>query len=148
MIGVLGTCRPARIDKRVMEILLDIVDNPLLEIRWTFAQHSQSGSGLDHECLVTGSKGFDEIMLKEANDAVSVSLRDSAAGFSTLSHFLARRAVRHPVPNHKVTRTEQIRTDDARSPEIVERPERLSAREAGNRAITPPHGSFPDPEGH
>jgi len=33
MIRVLGTRRPARIDKSVMKTLLNIVHNPLLEIR-------------------------------------------------------------------------------------------------------------------
>src|SRR6476620_5263904 len=98
MIRVLGTRRPARIDKSVMKTLLHIVHNPLLEIRCVFAEHSEAGSGLRHDRLVTESDGLDEIMLKQANDSVRISLRDWAVGFSALSRLLASHAVRYPGP--------------------------------------------------
>jgi len=144
MIRVLGTRRPARIDKRVMKILLDIVYDPLLEVRWIFAEQSETGSGLRHEHLETGSHGRDEIMLKQANDSVRISLRDS--GFSALPLFLARRAVCHPVPNHNMTRAEEIRTNDAPTAEVVECPKRLPACEARNGGVTLPHGPVPNAE--
>jgi hypothetical protein len=146
MIRVLGTRRPARIDKGVMKTLLNIVHNPLLEISWVFAEHSEAGSGLRHDRLGTGSDGLDESMLKQANDSVRISLRDWAVGFSALSHFLARRAVRYPVPNHNMTRAEHIRTNDAHTAEVVECPKRLPACEADNRGVTLPHGPVPDSE--
>jgi hypothetical protein len=146
MIRVLGTRRPARIDKGVMKTLLNIVHNPLLEIRWVFAEHSEAGSGLRHDRLVTGSDGLDEIILKQANDSVRISLRDLAVGFSALSHFLARHAVRYPVPNRNMTRAEHIRTNDAHTAEVVGCPKRLPACETGHRGVTLPHGPVPGPE--
>jgi len=146
MIRVVGTRRPARIDKRVMKTLLNIVHNPLLEIRCVFTEHPEAGSGLRHDRLVTESDGLDEIMLKQANDSVRISLRDWAVGFSALSRFLARHAVRYPGPNHNMTRAEQMRTNDAHTAEVIECPKRLPACETGNRRVTLPHGPVPDSE--
>jgi hypothetical protein len=123
-----------------MKTLLNIVHNQLLELRWVYAEHSEAGSGLRHDRLVTGSDGLDEIMLKQANDSVRISLRDWVVGFSAPSQFLARRAVRYPVPNRNMTRAEHVRTNDAHTAEVVERPKRLPACEAGNRGVTLPHG--------
>jgi hypothetical protein len=142
MIRVLGTHRPDRIDKGVMETLLNIVHNALLEIRWIFAEQPKASNGLRHNCLVTGSNCLDEVTLKQANDSVSIGLRDWAVCFSALSHILARCAIRDPVPNHNVTWTEHIRTDDAHAAEVIKCPKRLPACEAGNWGITAPHGSF------
>jgi hypothetical protein len=76
MIRVLGTRWPARVDKRVVETLLDIVHNPLLEIRWIVAEQSEAGSGLRHDHLVTGCNGLDKIVLKQSSDPVRIRLRD------------------------------------------------------------------------
>lgn len=140
---MLGARRPARIHKTVMKVLLNIVHDSLLEIRQVVAEQSEAGNGLGHDRFITGSNGHLKIMLEQANDTVSIGLRDWAVGFSPLSLRLARRTVRHPVSNHHVTLAEHIRTHDAETADVIECPERLPTCEAGSRrlTLTPPHST-------
>jgi len=46
MIRVLGTCWPARVDKCVVQPLLNIVNNPPLEVRRIVREHSNAGDRL------------------------------------------------------------------------------------------------------
>ena len=58
MIRVVGTCWPARVDKRVMEILLNVVNDPLLEIRRIVREHSDAADRFLDDRLVAGTNGL------------------------------------------------------------------------------------------
>lgn len=65
---------PARIDKRVMDKLLNLVDNPLFKVLWIGTGHPEASNRLTHRCFVPAPNGLHEIAVEQANHAVCVSL--------------------------------------------------------------------------
>jgi hypothetical protein len=58
MIGVVGTRWPARIDERVMQILLHVVYDPLFEIRRIVHEHPDAADRLVHDRFMTAAYGL------------------------------------------------------------------------------------------
>ena len=69
MIRVLGARRPARVDKSVMEKLLNVV-----EIVSIISEHSNASNRLLHRWFVATPNGLHEIMPKQANHPVCIRL--------------------------------------------------------------------------
>ena len=72
MVRVLGTRRPGRVDKGVMEKLLNVVNNPLFEVFWFISEHSNAGNRLFYRGFVATPNGLREIMGKQANHTLGV----------------------------------------------------------------------------
>jgi hypothetical protein len=79
MIRVLGTGWPARVDKCVVQPLLNVVNNPLLEIRRIVCEHSNAGNGLFYRRFVSAANRLYKILRQQASDPVCVRLRDWTA---------------------------------------------------------------------
>lgn len=71
---MLGARRPARVDKSVMEKLLNVVNNPLFEILWIISEHSNSGNRLLYRWFVATSNGLHDIMLEQATHTICFRL--------------------------------------------------------------------------
>jgi hypothetical protein len=63
MIRVLGTCRPACIGKCVVQPLLNVVDNPPLEIRRIVREHPNAADRFLYRRFVAAANGFQKILL-------------------------------------------------------------------------------------
>jgi hypothetical protein len=119
MIRMLRTRWPTRIHERVMEILLNVVNNTLLEVGWIISEYSNPSDGFLDAWLLTAPDSFDEIMHKAPKHAIGVSLGNEI--FPTPSGDIARRAVRYVVPNQDVASAEDLMAHDADTAPSVER---------------------------
>jgi len=119
MIRMLWTRWPARINERVMETLLNVVNNTLLEVGRIITEYSDPSDRFLDGRLVTAPDSFNEIMHKEPKHAICVSLGNQV--FPTPSGDIARRAVRYAVPNQDVAPTENLMAQDAETAPSVER---------------------------
>jgi hypothetical protein len=110
---MLGTRRPARIHERVMEILLNIIDNLLFELFRIVTEHAASSNRLLDRRLVVLPKSHEKVVAEQPDQTVRVRLRDGAFFFPATSDFIARCAVRDAVANLNVALAEHLSTDDA-----------------------------------
>ena len=71
---MLRTRRPARIHERVVEKLLNVVNDTLLEVGCIISEYSDPSDRFLDGRLLTASDRFDEIVHKEPKHANGVSL--------------------------------------------------------------------------
>lgn len=72
MIRVLGACRPTRVDERVMEKLLDVVDDTLFEIAWVIREHPNARNRLLDRPFMAPTNGRLEIPGEQASYTLCV----------------------------------------------------------------------------
>ena len=133
---MLWTRWPARIHERVMETLLNVVNNTLLEVSWIISEYSDPSDCFLDGWLLTAPESFNEIMHKEPKHAICVSLGNQI--FPTPSGDIARRAVRYAVPNQDVAPAEDLMAHDAETAPGVER-QYITALRTGTGSVTLPH---------
>jgi hypothetical protein len=63
VIRMLGTCWPARVDKCVVQKLLNVVNDPLLEIRRIVSEHSNAADRFLYRRSVAVANGLQKIIL-------------------------------------------------------------------------------------
>ena len=133
---MLWTCRPARIYERVVNKLLNVVNNTLLEVGRIIGEYSDPSDRFLDGWLLTASDSFDEIMQQEPKHATCVSFGNQV--FPTPSGDIARRAVRYAVPNQDVAPAQDLMADDAEAAPSIER-EQITALRTGTGSGTLPH---------
>jgi hypothetical protein len=136
---MLGTLRPARIDERVVQLLLHVVNDSLLEIRGIVGKHSNPRHRLFHRHVMAGTEGGVEVGSEQALHPISVVLRDRSRRFALTADRLALCAVRDTVSRHDVVVAERSCAHDAEAAERLERAQRLLARGTDRNLSCPPH---------
>lgn len=91
--------------------------------------------------LVTASNGLDEIVPKQVNQTVCVSLGNWALFFPAPSDYLTRRAVCYAMTNLYVAFAKGLMTHDAQAAPVIVR-KRLAAFKTGAGSIDLPHDWF------
>src|SRR5436190_23728105 len=111
MMRVLGTWRPARIDKCVVQPLLNVFDNSQLEVNRIIAELPNPGGRLFQLRFVTRPDRLDEISSKESKHPVHLALGDLL--FPTAPNDIAGRTVGHAVANRDVAGAKELTAHDA-----------------------------------
>ena len=138
MIRMVGTCWPARVDERVMEMLLNVVDDPLLEIRRIVREHSDAADRFVDDRFVARTNGLSKILPQQTSDTVCSRLQDRPVLLPVPSDLLACRAVCHAGPKDEVPTTERPAAHDTHA-EIIERLDEFRALSTTERSVTLPH---------
>ena len=142
MIGMVGTGRPARIHKGVVEKLLNVVNNLLFEVLWTISEYPDASHCLLDDRLVIAPNGLEEIVPEQANQTLGVRLANRAIFFPISPDFLARPTVRDSIADPNVARAKDLLTDDAHAARVIER-DRLVATRTDTGSVTLPHARSP-----
>jgi hypothetical protein len=139
MIRMLWTRWPARICERVVEKLLNVVNDTLREVDWIISEYSDPSDRFFDNRLLIAPDRFDEIIDKEPKHTVCVSLGNRL--FPTPPGDIARRAVLDAVLNHDVAPAEYLMAQDTDAAQCLER-QQIAALGTGTGSVTLPHVWF------
>jgi len=137
MMWMLWTCRPARIDEGIVQILLHVVNDSLLELRRIVGRHANEAGRSLHRRFVRAAYCVQKIPLQQPHYTVHVRLRDRPVVLSFHSGRLARCAVCDSVTNDDVVAAEPLKANDANA--SIEALNEFIALSTGQGRINLPH---------
>lgn len=99
---MLRTPGPTRIDKAVVDVLLNVIDDALLEIIRIVGEQTDAGCRFVDDELVTGADRPGKVLSYQLDDACVVRIPNTAELFTIAPPFVTLRATLETLPNQQV----------------------------------------------
>jgi hypothetical protein len=110
---MIWTSRPRGVNERVVEILLNLVYDPLFKLGSAAREQANPRRRLFDRRMVAGSHGVRDVVPQQANHTRLIGIRNPAGLFHRLPAWLAAIAVRDAFAEGEMVRTEEAPAENA-----------------------------------